>query len=351
MRTTVMSRRRLRTGTLVGCLAISGTVVACKTASIVEVFTAGPLGENDRRSEFFVGEKVTCFAKLATARDGVRVKYNLRVLEVDGQKGNFGVFPFGDGIQDKTKGSNTAPQALPTSTIQARLDHDARFVQAADAVDDATAVALAQDIYDTFIAHIKDTASHTAGRVDPILPLVEGLPRCSKIEAAATAQNCSLMLNGLKALFGLHISNGIIHDPPDAIHEVKEGDAIVQEKDQPPPPLPLVQISTYPLATAFKYKLTGHIFNVREEPILVPGRFRCEVTFDEDTASADFSILKGASQKPPADPAVPVQGRCTIDTVPYCPDPNKGVNVFRCCTFDGTCGSAPKGVPYCAANP
>jgi hypothetical protein len=337
----------------VGSVFVSVSVVSCKSAGIIDVFTTGPLGETDRRTEFFIGERVTCFAKLASARDGVRVHYDLRVLEIDGQKGAFGVFPFGEGIQDKSKGGNATPKELPISTIQARLDHPARVVLAPDAVDDGTAVALAQDIYDTFLEHIKDTASHTAGRIDPILSLVEGVPRCSKIESGITTSNCALMLNNIKALFSLHIANGIIHDPPDGLHAVKADDALVQLQNQPPPPLPLVQITTYPLATDLKYKLTGHIFNVREEPILVPGRFRCEVTFDDETASTDFSIAKGATQKPPPPdkPDIPVQGRCTFDNVPYCPDPNKGPNVFRCCTFDGTCGAAPKGVPYCAANP
>jgi hypothetical protein len=350
MRTSVTSRR-LGAGALVGCLLVVGSIVACKSAGIIEVYTAGSLGETDRRTEFFPGEHVTCFAKLASSRDGVRVRYGLRVLEIDGQKGNFGVFPFGEGLQDKTKGGNATPKDLPVSTIQARLDHPARIVTQPDAVDDGTAVALAQDIYDTFIDHLNDRASHTAGRIDPILPLVQGISRCSRIEAAASPQNCSSMLNDLKALFAIHIANGIIHDPPDGLHDIKASDALVQQQNQPPPPLPFVQISTYPLATDFKYKLTGHIFNVREEPVLVAGRFRCEVSFDDDTASADFTITKGFQQKPPTDPQIPVQGRCTFDTVAYCPDPNKGVNVLRCCTFDGTCGAAPKGIPYCAPNP
>jgi hypothetical protein len=348
---TSLKARRLGAGTLLGCLILSATSTSCSTSGINEVYTTGKEGPSDHRTEFFVGEEVICNAKVTTGRDGVRIDYKLRVLEIDGQKGNFGIFPLGYSIQDKTNAGLAAAKPVPESFIQAQLNHPARIVTAPDAFDDATTVTLAQDIYDTLLDHMKDPLSHKEGRIDPTVQLVEALGKCSKLDATETKENCAFSLNVMKVFYDRHISDATYHEVPDQLHPVRADDAVLQSQGQPPPPFPIVQVSVYPLATDFKYKLTAHIFDVRDAPVLVPGRFRCEVTFDEDSGSAEFTVIKGFRQKPPADPAIPKQGKCNIDTVAYCPDPNKGVNVLRCCTVDGTCGIAPKGIPVCAPNP
>jgi hypothetical protein len=350
MRTSVKARR-LGAGALLGGVVLSVASASCASSGIVEVFTTTGQSDTDLRSEFFVGEPVTCQARVSTARQGMHLDYRLRVLEIDGQSGNFGLFNLGTVIQDKVQRGLADPMPLPRTSIQARLDHPARIVTAPDAVDDPTGIALAQDIHDTLVEHMRDPLSHKDGRIDPTVALIEAGGNCSKIDPAPTKEGCPAQINFWKAIFARHIGDPTYHEVPDTLHNIASSDALIQDQGQPPPPLPLVQVSFYPLAREFKYKLTGHIFNVREEPVLVPGRFRCEVTLDNETKSADFTVLPGPKQKPPTDPSVPKQNFCTIDTVPYCPDPNKGPNVYRCCSFDGSCGTAPKGIAVCNPNP
>ncbi len=345
-------------------IALGGLVAsACSTSNVHEVYTSTDGSGLHQSKVFFPGDTVHCIAKLFTSRsDAPSIDWYLQPLEIAGKRVNLPPLHL-DPTGPKTANKGDSLSILqfdPGALFYAAQYHPARSITAPNAQDDASAVALAQDLHDTFVDHMNDKAAHKNGLVDPTVGLMPA--NCSKVSNEYDPSNCALMINQMKELYNRHISDATFHVVPDAAHSVNGQDALTPPPPSqatapgPPPPLPLVEVSLYPLLNEFKLRLTDHIFTLGGgggSP-QIPGHFRCGITFDGQTTSTDFAILPSGAKPPPAD--TPPPGGCDQDTVVFCPDPSPGADpndpttLVRCCTFGHSCGKGPAQTNICYPN-
>jgi len=173
-------------------IALGGLVAsACSTSNIHDVYTSTDGSGLHQSKVFFPGETVHCIAKLFTSRsDAPSIDWYIQPLEIAGKRVNLPPLHL-DPTGPKTANKGDSLSILqfdPGSLFYAAQYHPARSITAGNAQDDPSAVALAQDIHDTFLDHLNDQKAHKNGLVDPTKDLMP--PNCSKVSDNCGENGC-----------------------------------------------------------------------------------------------------------------------------------------------------------------
>ena len=322
-------------------------LASCASTGIAELYMSPDADGNRTQSVFYGGQPVICVLKMNSGRKDETLLVSFKPLEANGEVLDLPSILVLNAAPGKANAVIATPFPAPAVVAFANPAVVAKpdlLVTHADVGNDPGALNpqmdLLREIRAKLLAHFADGVVHKMPDVSGVMP---PLPPDATSTPAAVLEALEI-----RSLFVAHISSTMLHDFPDT-----------RNIPIAPAPDPMAFGSADPMkAAAFietfsgllnelKQKVNAHIATIVQRPGQTAGKYRCEVDLAGEKKAVDFVILPGGIPEPPPTSNIPRVGMCDGDPVANCPDPMKGPNILRCCTSSNSCGSGPKGTPFC----